>query len=145
MRPCARSTALWEDKDMKRLHVLLCAASAFASAMLGSMGGVSAQGIPQNIPRSETLILENPEGTIKNAGWFNIWAINAGSQSNGLQQAGLDTLWYIELVGGREADLQRRLYRNDRQAAARHLLERWRRVYGGRRRLHGGDADQVQG
>ncbi len=47
-------------------------------------------------PRKELLILENPEGTIKNAGWFNIWAINAGSQSNGLQQAALDTLWYID-------------------------------------------------
>src|SRR5204863_530883 len=30
------------------------------------------------------------------AGWFNIWAINAGSQSNGLQQAALDTLWYVD-------------------------------------------------
>jgi peptide/nickel transport system substrate-binding protein len=54
------------------------------------------QGIPQNIPRKEILILENPEGTIKNAGWFNIWAINASSQSNGLQQVALDTLWYID-------------------------------------------------
>jgi hypothetical protein len=52
---------------------------------------VEAQGIPQNIPRKELLILENPEGTIKNAGWFNIWAINSGSQTNGLQQAALDT------------------------------------------------------
>ena len=55
-----------------------------------------AQGTLANLPRNETLILENPEGTIKNAGWFNIWAINAGSQSNGLQQAALDTLWYID-------------------------------------------------
>src|SRR5262245_40204 len=55
-----------------------------------------AQGLFANLPRNETLILENPEGTIKNAGWFNIWAINAGSQSNGLQQAALDTLWYID-------------------------------------------------
>src|SRR6478609_4743224 len=54
------------------------------------------QGLLANLPRNETLILENPEGTIKNAGWFNIWAINAGSQSNGLQQAALDTLWYID-------------------------------------------------
>src|SRR5262245_41469440 len=56
----------------------------------------AAQGLIANLPRNETLILENPEGTIKNAGWFNIWAINAGSQSNGLQQAALDTLWYID-------------------------------------------------
>src|SRR5258707_11857279 len=55
-----------------------------------------AQGGLANLPRNETLILENPEGTIKNAGWFNIWAINAGSHSNGLQQAALDTLWYID-------------------------------------------------
>src|ERR1700730_15024936 len=59
-----------------------------------------AQGALANLPRNETLILENPEGTVKNAGWFNIWAINAGSQSNGLQQAALDTLWYIDPNGG---------------------------------------------
>jgi peptide/nickel transport system substrate-binding protein len=81
---------------MKRLHVLLCAAILIASALIGSAERLSAQGIPSNIPRNETLILENPEGTIKNAGWFNIWAINAGSQSNGLQQLALDTLWYID-------------------------------------------------
>jgi peptide/nickel transport system substrate-binding protein len=46
------------------------------------------------------LILENPEGTIKNAGWFNVWAINAGSQTNGLQQVALDTLWYIDPESG---------------------------------------------
>jgi peptide/nickel transport system substrate-binding protein len=49
-----------------------------------------------NLPRHETIVLENPEGTIKNPGWFNIWAINAGSQSNGLQQLAMDTLWYID-------------------------------------------------
>src|SRR5258706_14881601 len=59
-----------------------------------------AQGALANLPSNETLILENPEGTIKNAGWFNIWAINAGSQSNGLQQAALDTLWYIDPNSG---------------------------------------------
>ena len=60
----------------------------------------TAQGLLANLPRNETLILENPEGTVKNAGWFNIWAINAGSQSNGLQQAALDTLWYIDPNSG---------------------------------------------
>ena len=90
----------------------------------------AAQGIPRNLPRNETLILENPEGTIKNAGWFNIWAINAGSQSNGLQQAALDTLWYIDpesrhrrrlgqFARRRQADLQRRLHRDDGEAAPR--------------------------
>src|SRR5262245_43505811 len=55
-----------------------------------------AQGPISNLPRKETLIVENPEGTIKNAGWFNIWAINAGGQSTGLHQLGMDTFWYID-------------------------------------------------
>src|SRR6186713_1907372 len=49
-----------------------------------------------NLPRNQTLIVENPEGTIKNAGWFNIWAINAGGRSTGLHQLALDTFWYID-------------------------------------------------
>jgi hypothetical protein len=36
-----------------------------------------------NLPRNQTLIVENPEGTIKNAGWFNIWAVNAGGSRPG--------------------------------------------------------------
>jgi peptide/nickel transport system substrate-binding protein len=75
----------------RRLMFATCLALGFAATQ-----PCSAQGIPRNLPRNETLILENPEGTIKNAGWFNIWAINAGSQSNGLQQAALDTLWYVD-------------------------------------------------
>jgi peptide/nickel transport system substrate-binding protein len=55
-----------------------------------------AQGSISNLPRKETLIVENPEGTIKNAGWFNIWSINAGGQSTGLHQLGMDTFWYID-------------------------------------------------
>ena len=86
---------------MKCAHAWLMAAMGLAIG-LGSLRDVEAQGIPQNIPRQELLILENPEGTIKNAGWFNIWAINAGSQSNGLQQAALDTLWYIDPEKGLE-------------------------------------------
>lgn len=81
---------------MTRLRAWLLAAALLAATMPLSPAPAAAQGIPQNIPRNELLILENPEGTIKNAGWFNIWAINAGSQSNGLQQAALDTLWYID-------------------------------------------------
>ena len=60
------------------------------------LGAAFAQGTISDLPRKETLIVENPEGTIKNAGWFNIWAINAGSQSNGLHQGAMDTFWYID-------------------------------------------------
>jgi len=81
---------------MRRLYTAFLATVMALSFVTLFSENVEAQGIPQNIPRKELLILENPEGTIKNAGWFNIWAINAGSQSNGLQQAALDTLWYID-------------------------------------------------
>lgn len=81
---------------MGRLYTAFLAIVMALSLVTFTSKNVEAQGIPQNIPRKELLILENPEGTIKNAGWFNIWAINAGSQSNGLQQAALDTLWYID-------------------------------------------------
>ena len=87
---------------MSRIRALLLAVCALTPQLFLSTSS-SAQGIPQNIPRKELLILENPEGTIKNAGWFNIWAINAGSQSNGLQQAALDTLWYIDPESGLKA------------------------------------------
>ena len=49
-----------------------------------------------SLPRNQTLIVENPEGTIRNAGWFNIWAANGGGLSTGLQQLCMDTLWYID-------------------------------------------------
>ena len=49
-----------------------------------------------SLPRNQTLIVENPEGTIRNAGWFNIWAANGGGLSTGLQQLGMDTFWYID-------------------------------------------------
>ncbi len=69
-------------------------------ALLLFAGGVAvdvqAQGTISSLPRKETLIVENPEGTIKNAGWFNIWAINAGGQSTGLHQLAMDTFWYID-------------------------------------------------
>ena len=60
------------------------------------LGGAQAQEMISNVPRNQTLIVENPEGTIKNAGWFNIWAINAGGQSTGLHQLAMDTFWYID-------------------------------------------------
>src|SRR5438094_9111064 len=64
----------------------------------GSLWSASAyaQELISNVPRNQTLIVENPEGTIKNAGWFNIWAINAGGQSTGLHQLAMDTFWYID-------------------------------------------------
>ena len=72
-----------------RLKGTVLAAILWGGVGLAALPNVAAaQGLFANLPRNETLILENPEGTIKNAGWFNIWAINAGSQSNGLATGG---------------------------------------------------------
>ena len=68
---------------MSRIRALLVLAlCALAPQLFLSMSS-NAQGIPQNIPRKELLMLENPEGTIKNAGWFNIWAINDRAVAQG--------------------------------------------------------------
>ena len=63
---------------MRCSRTLLAVACAVAWLPLLFTTPGLAQGIPQDIPRQDLLIVENPEGTIKNAGWFNIWAINAG-------------------------------------------------------------------
>jgi len=73
-----------------------CTAITAAWLALAAPAPAQAQTAFSDLPRKETLILENPEGTIKNAGWFNIWAISGGSQSNGLQQVAMDTFWYID-------------------------------------------------
>src|SRR6202047_575426 len=77
-----------------RLRVLRSLAIIATAGLLAAPA--FAQGTISNLPRNQTLIVENPEGTVKNAGWFNIWAINAGGQSTGLHQLAMDTLWYID-------------------------------------------------
>ncbi|MEF2073689.1 ABC transporter substrate-binding protein [Consotaella sp. CSK11QG-6] len=59
-----------------------------------------AQDYISNLPRNETLIIENPEGTVRNPSWFNAWAQGGGGVSTGLQQLTLDTLWYIDPEAG---------------------------------------------
>ncbi len=76
---------------MRLMRALALAASTLVLATVAE-----AQGLISNVPRHETLIVENPEGTIKNAGWFNYWSVNAGGRSTGLQQLALDTFWYID-------------------------------------------------
>ena len=86
----SKSPQPWEERVCA-----FCVRSSFSAlAFLGATSAL-AQGAA-DVPRNETLIVENPEGTIKNAGWFNIWAINAGGQSTGLHQLAMDTFWYID-------------------------------------------------
>ena len=69
---------------------------ALAAIALAYGAPAFAEGTISDLPRKETLIVENPEGTIKNPGWFNIWAGNGGGTSTGLQQGAMDTFWYID-------------------------------------------------
>ncbi|HEX8046540.1 ABC transporter substrate-binding protein [Rhizobium sp.] len=66
-----------------------------ALATFGLVAAAKAQEYT-TLPRKETLIVENPEGTIKNPGWFNVWVNGGGGVSTGLQQLTMDTLWYID-------------------------------------------------
>jgi peptide/nickel transport system substrate-binding protein len=76
--------------------MLSCRTLALAVGALLLSASAHAQGTISNLPRNETLIVENPEGTIKNASWFNYWSVNAGGRSTGLHQLALDTFWYID-------------------------------------------------
>ena len=80
---------------MKMKRIMSLAVAAMGIGLL-SLSPAQAQNTFSDLPRHETLILENPEGTVKNAGWFNIWAISGGGQSTGLHQVAMDTFWYID-------------------------------------------------
>lgn len=73
---------------------------ALAATTVVATTTVHAQDRITELPREETLIVENPEGTIKNPDWFNYWSVNAGGRSTGLQQLCLDTLWYVDSEAG---------------------------------------------
>ena len=80
--------------DLRRRSLLMTPiALAAGKASAQTTAAPTAPGVP---PRAETLILENPEGTIRNAGWFNIWTVNAGGSYTGLQQLAMDALWYLD-------------------------------------------------
>ncbi|MBE3037572.1 MAG: ABC transporter substrate-binding protein, partial [Chloroflexi bacterium] len=56
--------------------------------------------VAPGVPRNQCLILENPTGRITPADDFNRWRPGMQSASTGLQQIGLDALWYIDPDAG---------------------------------------------
>jgi peptide/nickel transport system substrate-binding protein len=79
--------------------------TAAGALMLSAKGLAFAQDagtVPDlnNFPRNETVIVHNPEGVIRNPGWFNLWANGGGGLSTGLQQLTADTFWYIDPDAG---------------------------------------------
>jgi peptide/nickel transport system substrate-binding protein len=79
------------------MRILRILAFVLAGLLIGQPA--FAQGI-SNLPRQDTIIIENPQGTITNPSWFNIWVVARGGVSTGLQQLGMDTLWYIDADAG---------------------------------------------
>ena len=62
--------------------------------------GAGAGEVAPGVPRVETLTLENPVGRVVPADDFNRWRPGIQSPSTGLQQLGLDALWYIDPDAG---------------------------------------------
>ena len=56
--------------------------------------------VAPGVPRSQCLILENPTGKVVPADDFNRWRPGFQGASTGLQQIGLDALWYIDPDAG---------------------------------------------
>ncbi|WP_417308083.1 ABC transporter substrate-binding protein [Devosia sp.] len=84
----------------RRNFLLMSSASALALAA-SSTAWAQEAGLPiTDFPREQTVIVHNPEGTIRNPGWFNLWVNGGGGLSTGLQQLTADTLWYIDPDAG---------------------------------------------
>jgi peptide/nickel transport system substrate-binding protein len=83
-------TAMTMEFDRRQV-MIGAGALAMASPTLAE-----AQEYISKLPRAETLIIENPEGTIRNPSWFNYWTPGGGGWSTGLHQLALDTLWFID-------------------------------------------------
>jgi len=49
-----------------------------------------------NVPRRDTLIVENPGGISSPPNWFSRWSDWNTAFMGGLQQHGLDALWFID-------------------------------------------------
>ena len=88
---------------MKKLLLVMlafCLCSSLFAAGKSQQGGSGKTNqyleVAPNVLRSETLILENPQGRVTPADDFNRWRPGTQSASTGLQQLCLDSLWYID-------------------------------------------------
>jgi peptide/nickel transport system substrate-binding protein len=89
--------------DRRSFLIGTTAISALMVAGKGLAFGQEAEGTAPDLadfPRNETVIVHNPEGVIRNPGWFNLWVNGGGGLSTGLQQLTADTLWYIDPDAG---------------------------------------------
>ena len=76
------------------------AAEAPAAEAPAAAPAATAKEVAPGVLRSETIILENPQGRVQPADDFNRWRPGIVSSSTGLQQLALDALWYIDPDAG---------------------------------------------
>ena len=82
------------------LFLALCLSGSLFAAGGGQTGGAGRMIPGANVPRNETIILENPGGRANPAQYFNRWSGWNTSYMGGLQQLGCDALWYIDPNAG---------------------------------------------
>lgn len=88
---------------MNRRDFMLGASTiALAVGSAGAFAQEAAAPPLEAFPRDRTLIVHNPEPTIRNPGWFNVWVNGGGGASTGLHQLVTDTLWFIDPDAGIE-------------------------------------------
>ena len=80
-----------------------------AASVLVASFGLASSGFAQDaaappitdLPRNETLIINNPENPETSPDNFNLWVVgNGAGNSNGLHQLVTDTLWFIDPEAG---------------------------------------------
>src|SRR5690606_18512908 len=76
------------------------AGGAAPGAETGAQPAAAGGEIAPGVAREDTLILENPTGRVVPADDFNRWRPGMQGASTGLQQLGLDALWYIDPDAG---------------------------------------------
>jgi len=90
--------------DWIKLAVSAVALGAISVPALSQEGGEAPP--MTDLPREETLIVNNPEPPATNADSFNIYVAGSGANnSNGLHQLMMDTLWYIDPDEGLDGSL----------------------------------------
>ena len=61
-------------------------------AVVAALSLMATTALAQEVPRNQNLIVENPNGTMANPDWFNIWTPAGNSnQPTGLHQLAMDT------------------------------------------------------
>jgi peptide/nickel transport system substrate-binding protein len=86
----------------RKLWLAVCAMLAFGALAAYAEIDPNAEVVP-GVKRGDTIIIEDPTGALTNPDNFNLWTAWAGGNggySTGLQQLGMDTLWFLDPDSG---------------------------------------------